>query len=59
MELKIMYEDMTPYRKIVVFEQLYASTHLHVINNINVNELIKQKLWLRMIGLIETWDITR
>ncbi|KKL97828.1 hypothetical protein LCGC14_1830520 [marine sediment metagenome] len=47
---------MTPYRKIVVFEQYYAPTHLYIIN-MTVNKSIKQKMWLRMIGLIETWDI--
>ena len=50
------YNKMSKYRKIVVFEQLYVATQLYIMTIIE-DKSAKQKLWLRAIGLIETWDM--
>ncbi len=45
------------YEKIVEFEQHYSTIHTYMLTI--VDEADKRDIWLRIVGLIETWDIVR
>jgi len=47
------------YEKIVEFEQHYSAKQIYILTILMDVESNKHGIWLRIMGLIETWDILR
>ncbi len=45
------------YRRCAMIESEYTSHNALVIKSQNFNQHEKQLVWLRALGLIETWDM--
>ncbi len=47
------------YKKIVEFEQHHSAKQIYILTILMDVESNKHGIWLRIMGLIETWDILR